>query len=444
MKPYTIPSILCAVIHTALTLSLAAQDSTKNTPENALESAPEKTPETAAEETIEEATEEAPALDEALPSETNTNRESELDLLSQSNSLRSEQLKATLAEQREEFETLQLQKKLLAEKVSIAELKLTLENHDATTAFEQEKIELERQAMLAKIEAEISSQKLKSQQAQWSLENGALEAEIKTFKAEEQREAYLDREPTYLENPLQDNKTLVISDRRIAFNGAVTSRTADYITSRIHFYNNQDPSKPIFIVIDDSPGGSVMAGYRILKSMEASDAPIHVVVKSFAASMAASITTLAEHSYAYPNAIILHHQISTTRFGRSNLTEQRETFEDMQEWWKRLATPIAEKMGITNEDFIRQMYEENSSGDWVEFADQAQKLNWVDHIVERIEETSALINPDKLQTKSAKTRSINGLSETVDSNGEAYIKLPRLNPKDVYFLHNPDHYYRLR
>ena len=57
-----------------------------------------------------------------------------------------------------------------------------------------------------------------------------------------------------------------------------------------------------------------------------SDAPVHVVVKSFAASMAAAITTLAKESYAYPNAVILHHQISSTVFGQLNLTEQRRLY----------------------------------------------------------------------------------------------------------------------
>ena len=36
----------------------------------------------------------------------------------------------------------------------------------------------------------------------------------------------------------------------------------------------------------------------------------------------AGITTLAKESYAYPNAIILHHQISSTLFGQLNLLRQ--------------------------------------------------------------------------------------------------------------------------
>lgn len=420
MKPTAFPTLLLAATSTALSLSAIAQEN------------PEEK-------------DTAPAEQAKTESNEETNKvKSELELLSKSNSLRSEQLKEELAEQQEMVEKLKVQKELLATQVSIAELKSKLANHEEEVAFQEKKKTLEREVALAKIQTEIATQEFKAQQAKWNLEKGTIEAEISTIKAEEEREAYLDTAPVYLDNPLQDDGTLVISDRRIAFNGAVTSRTADHITSRIHFFNNQNPDKPIFIVIDSSPGGSVMAGYRILKAMEASDAPIHVVVKSFAASMAASITTLAEHSYAYPNAIILHHQINITTFGRYNLTEQRETYEDLQEWWKRLASPIAKKMGISNEEFVRQMYEKNSNGDWVEFADKAKQLNWIDHIVERIEETSTLINPDNIRSKSEKTSAINGLTESLDNEGRACIVLPRLNPKDVYFLHNPDHYYRLR
>ena len=72
---------------------------------------------------------------------------------------------------------------------------------------------------------------------------------------------------------------LYISDRRIAFNGAVTEQLADYVCTRIAFYNNQSSEFPIFIVVDNSPGGSVAAGYQIQKAMAASKAPVHVVVK---------------------------------------------------------------------------------------------------------------------------------------------------------------------
>ncbi|MEN1786233.1 MAG: ATP-dependent Clp protease proteolytic subunit, partial [Bacteroidota bacterium] len=119
--------------------------------------------------------------------------------------------------------------------------------------------------------------------------------------------------------------------------------------------------------------------HRIVKAIEASDAPVHVVVKSFAASMAAVITTLADHSYAYPNAIVLHHQMSAGVFG--NMTDMEQRLEMLKEWEARLAVPVAEKMGITLEEFKAQMYENMASGDWVEFADKAVELKWVNQIV---------------------------------------------------------------
>jgi len=250
-----------------------------------------------------------------------------------------------------------------------------------------------------------------------------------------------------VKNPLREDGTLVISDRRIPLNGMISTNTADFITNRIDYWNNKDRELPIFIVIDSSPGGSVMAGYRILKSMEASDAPVHVVVKSFAASMAAAITTLAKESYAYPNAVILHHQISAQVMGQMNLTQQREFHEECTRWWVRFGTPIADKMGITADELIKRMYAHSTSGDWNEFGEEAQKLKWVNHIVQGIDETSFTKDPDAAPAASPVTPAPgrpNALVEEIDADGKPFVWLPRLDPKDVYFLYNPDGYYRMR
>ena len=224
----------------------------------------------------------------------------------------------------------------------------------------------------------------------------------------------------------------------------ITSATADSITGRIDYWNNKDRKLPIFIVIDDCPGGSVMAGYRILKAMESSAAPIHVLVKSFAASMAACITTLAHESYAYPNAVILHHQISSQiASARLNLTQQREFFEESNRWWDRLAAPIALKMGISTDEWIKRMYTHSSSGDWSEFGDKAKELKWVNHIINGVEETSFTKDPDARPSPPVPPVKA-ALAEEVDADGRPFVWLPRLNPKDVYFLYNPDGYYRMR
>ena len=323
------------------------------------------------------------------------------------------------------------------------------------------KLKADKEVTAARAEVELSGLKLADAKSKAELSNLMTEIGLKE-KAKEAR-YYADRDPQQLDNPLRGNR-LVISDRRIELNGPIGAETSEHISTRINFYNNKDPKKPIFIVIDNSPGGSVMSGYKILRAMEGSEAPIYVVVKQFAASMAATIATLADHSVAYPNAIILHHQLSSGMMG--NLTQQRESLKEMEEWWRRLADPIAKKMGITREEFIKRMYEDVSSGDWSEFGDNAQKLKWIDHIVDEIHETSLVKSPDARRPVTAKPtlvpvrRTMEGdaavesaipvqatgmqLYEQIDQEGNPFVRLPRPNPADHYYLYNPDNYYRFR
>jgi ATP-dependent Clp protease protease subunit len=347
---------------------------------------------------------------------------------------------------RAEIAKLKLERELITEKLALESAKRKEAVKDAVAESEIEIGRLTRESELSRIRSEKLAADLKSIQSEAALELTRLQSEMQTIETREKRETFADSDPIFLENPLRADGMLVISDRRIPLNGMIVGETADFVTSRIDFWNNRNRKLPIFIVIDDCPGGSVMAGYRILKAMEASDAPIHVVVKSFAASMAACITTLAEESYAYPNAVILHHQISSQiAFARLNLTQQKEFFQESNRWWERLAAPVAKKMGISTDEFIEKMYARSSSGDWSEFADEAKKLKWVNHIVDGILESSITMNPDAdadADEKEADKKT--ALVEEIDPDGKVFTYLPRLNPKDVYFLYNPDGYYRMR
>ncbi len=239
----------------------------------------------------------------------------------------------------------------------------------------------------------------------------------------------------YTDQPFKDG-VITVSDRKIDLNGPIMSGSASYVCDRIDYFNNQDRTKPIFVVIDNSPGGSVMQGYRILKAIETSDAPVHVIVKSFAASMAATIATLAPHSYAYPNAIILHHQMSGGASG--NMTDIEQEVKMMREWERRLAEPIAKKMGISLEEFKSKMYSARKSGDWDEFADKAVALKWIDHLVNEIREEGVRKKP---------SGSANGgfwmSSLKTDDQGQPYFSLPPLEPYDCYFMVNPRGFFRV-
>lgn len=370
-------------------------------------------------------------------------KQKEKEALELDNKLSTERLTKETTALREEIYKIKLERDLAQEKLQTEEFKRQAALEAEMLQIQIDKEKLSAEGELSKIRAEKLANDLKIAQTEAALKTIDLKSDIEEIEATEKRSQFADAKPVYLKNPLKENGILVVSDRRIPLNGPITADTADFITTRIQYWNNKDREMPIFIVIDGSPGGSVMAGYRILKSMESSDAPVHVVVKSYAASMAAAITTLAKESYAYPNAVILHHQISNMMFGRVNITEQREFHEENKRWWDRFGTPIAEKMGITTDEFIKKMYARSSSGDWTEFADKAMELKWVNHIIQGADETSFTKNPDT-QPKEKSNAETYALKETIDAEGRPYIALPRLAPMDAYFIHNPDNYYRLK
>ena len=105
----------------------------------------------------------------------------------------------------------------------------------------------------------------------------ALKADLDLRTKKEDWKKQANHEPDYPLEPFKDG-VLTVSDRRIAMDGPIVSGVADYVTERIHYFNNKDEALPIFLVIDRSPGGSVMEGYRIVKAMQASKAPVHVIV----------------------------------------------------------------------------------------------------------------------------------------------------------------------
>ncbi|MBI5243848.1 MAG: ATP-dependent Clp protease proteolytic subunit [Elusimicrobia bacterium] len=384
-------------------------------------------------------------LEEERRKAENAKMEAEIQKLSTQNRLAEERAKAEIAKLNEDIQKAGAENKLSAElgKKALDELSRLLEK--------------------ARIENDVKNEQLRELQIANDKEKRAIDMELKRIELEEKRLQFdklvmdsrmsklksdldlrdkkdewkkeANTEPAYLDKPFKDGR-LVISDRRISLNGPIWTGVADYVTERIHYFNNISSTQPIFIVIDRSPGGSVMEGYRIVKAMQASKAKVHVVVKSFAASMAAVIATMADQSYAYPNAIILHHQMSTFNWG--NMTQLKEQLELAKEWERRLHVPVAQKMGVSIEEFRKKMYEKSSDGDWQEFGDKAVSYKWVGSVVHEIEETGFTKNPDVFE----KRKGPSFLDEKTDEKGQRFVTLPRLEPFDFYFIYNPDRYYR--
>ncbi len=349
--------------------------------------------------------------------------EYELKRLQLETNISEEKFKKEMAGLREERERLHLANDVARERFATDQVKA-----------ESEKLKLDA----AMRDLEFRSRKLRADLDVEESKTVAIKADLELRAKKEAWRAETNRDPEYPLEPFR-NGVLTVSDRRIALDGPIFYGVADVVTERIHYFNNKDEKLPIFIVIDNSPGGSVMEGYRIVKAMQASHAPVHVVVKSYAASMAAVIATLAPHSYTYPNSVVLQHQIRS--FVGGNLTQQKEQLEILQQWYKRLADPVAKKVGYSLDSWTKEMYKHSSDGDWQEFGDEAVRLKWIDHVVHEIRETGFVKDPTDIKDDD-KARSRFVLAESNDTQGHSYMRLPRLQPFDAYWIYNPDQYYR--
>ncbi len=357
------------------------------------------------------------------------------------------QYEQQLADQRLAIEKSKIDRKLEAERIA-----------EQVTHMQRELERVKLEVELAKKQAELEGAKLDAELAAKSAAKQRLEAAIAAEDIAEKVEDRILGDESFPDEPFKDG-VLTISLRRIELNGPIMTGAADYVCQRIDYFNNQS-KQPIFLVIDNCPGGSAIEGMQIVQAIERSDAPVHVVVKRFAASMAAIITTLADHSYCYPDAIILHHQASSMLMGNGrDMEDQRKQFNEIS---TRLIGAVAKKVGKTEQEFVDAMYANRVSGDWELFGDQAVEQKWVGNIATCIREQGIRTRPTG-QRNSPSIFSIMGeqreptgataangyleryevaLPEQTDDRGQRFQRLPRLAPVDAWLLFNPDGYYR--
>ena len=366
------------------------------------------------------------------------------------NALNRARLERELADLQANISRLMGEREVMALEWSIEQEKKDKAHKTAMSILNQQREKLETEVSIAQYKLDQEEQQFRTIAVKLDYQAKLLQAEVDQMKAKKaryeaelQRTNYADTAPIYLKEPLQQDGTLIISDRRIELNGCISPWNANYIIDRIQYFNNKDASNPIFIVIESSPGGSVVAGSQILKAMENSQAPVYVVVQGFAASMAACIVTLADKSFAYPNAIILHHQPWT--FAQGNVRALKEGQEFLQEWWSRLGGRVANKMGISLKKLDELLYKKSANGDWEEFADHAKKLKWVDHTINGVKDSGIreLPNADNYTPESYYKKYWGNTHEAANATENGVTYLPLLDARDFYYLYNPNNRYQM-
>ena len=309
-----------------------------------------------------------------------------------------------------------------------------LKNEAAGAMDDAEKSQLNLKTSIANVKATLASGEKDARRAEFEVDVklASVQAAVEYARLEKVGEIarlqkkVIETTSGKIEYPLEPlaEGVLRISDRRIPFNGVVDETLAKFVCDRIAFYNALDKKAPIFIVIERSPGGSVMSGYQILQAMESSQAPVYVVVKGYAGSMAAIITTMAKQSYVYPQTVVLHHQASTSLSGNQTQLEQQLKWSKI--WCERIFVKVANKMGITVDEFVAKMYAAVSTGDWKVLGTEAVKLKWVTHVVDRMTEEG--VN---------NTTAVPALGVIKPDGLNGTIALNPLTPFDIWWIYDP-------
>jgi ATP-dependent Clp protease protease subunit len=104
------------------------------------------------------------------------------------------------------------------------------------------------------------------------------------------------------------NATL-LNARRIFIDDAIDSESASDVIRQIWYLELTDPGKPILMVIN-SPGGSVDAGFAIWDQVKMISSPVTTLVTGLAASMGSVLSLCAapKRRFATQNARIMIHQ----------------------------------------------------------------------------------------------------------------------------------------
>jgi len=101
----------------------------------------------------------------------------------------------------------------------------------------------------------------------------------------------------------------LLEKRRLFLSDAIDSDSAKEIIRKLWYLEHLAPGKPILLVIN-SPGGSVDAGFAIWDQIKMISSPVITLVTGLAASMGSLLSLVANKGkrLATPNARIMIHQ----------------------------------------------------------------------------------------------------------------------------------------
>ena len=219
-------------------------------------------------------------------------------------------------------------------------------------------------------------------------------------KIQESRNILSSNSVQYLKNPLTKDGDLILSDRQIKFGLVVDEEEGRNAERLIDFYNNDPEHKgyPIFLIFENGCyGGLCNVMQSLINKMLRSESPVFVVVKKFAYSAAAVITTCAINSFIYKEADMMHHQTQTIFHNKQVNPTKLKEHSDLMKYYSRIySDKMCSKLGVTLEEFVKKMYKNSCDGEgWFLMGEAAKKEKWVNNVIKSCRDTSIISKKEK-------------------------------------------------
>lgn len=162
--------------------------------------------------------------------------------------------------------------------------------------------------------------------------------------------------------------------RRVHLKGVVNDSSVDTLANQIETLNRIGMVKPLTIVID-SPGGGVLAGFRLLNAMNNSTVPVNTVCDGWAMSMAAVVLAYGSHREVNKGCVFMIHEVGTGAPG-GQTTDHIKWAETVINVENILASILAESSGLSVKD-VRAVWEYETFFN----AEETVRLGFADEII---------------------------------------------------------------
>lgn len=139
---------------------------------------------------------------------------------------------------------------------------------------------------------------------------------------------------------------LLLQSRRLFLSEAIDNKSAQALIRKLWYLDLKDPTLPILLVIN-SPGGSVDAGFAIWDQIKMLRAPITTLVTGLAASMGSVLSLVAPKGrrFATPNARFMIHQPLIGGFIEGQATDLEIQAQEILKTRKTLVQLYSEATG---------------------------------------------------------------------------------------------------